>query len=79
MPGVTGEARVIRIGTTGTRTVRFIAGIRRVPINGGTEVGGNSNGQVGVRASSVRYKDAIQPRDKASDPYPQAGYVPLQA
>ena len=65
--GVGGEAGVIRIGTTGTQTATFIAGIRGVPISGGTEVGVNSSGQLGVRASSARYKDAIQPMDKASE------------
>jgi hypothetical protein len=65
--GVAGEAGVIRIGTTGTQTATFVAGIRGVPISGGTEVGVNSNGQLGVRASSARYKDAIKPMDKASE------------
>jgi hypothetical protein len=65
--GVAGEAGVIRIGTTGTQAATFIAGIRGVPISGGTEVGVNSSGQLGVRASSARYKDAIQPMDKASE------------
>jgi hypothetical protein len=64
---VTGESGIIRIGTTGTQTATFIAGIRGVPISGGTEVGVNSSGQLGVRASSARYKDAIKPMDKASE------------
>jgi len=66
-PGVSGEAGVIRIGTPGTQTATFIAGIRGVPIGGGTEVGVNASGQLGVRASSARYKDAIKPMDKASE------------
>jgi hypothetical protein len=65
--GVAGEAGIIRIGTTGTQTATFIAGIRGVPISGGTEVGVNASGQLGVRASSARYKDAIKPMDKASE------------
>ena len=65
--GVAGDAGVIRIGTAGTQTATFIAGIRGVPISGGTEVGVNSNGQLGVRASSERFKDAIKPMDKASE------------
>ena len=65
--GVAGESGIIRIGTTGTQTATFIAGIRGVPISGGTEVGVNSSGQLGVRASSARYKDAIKPMDKASE------------
>jgi len=65
--GVASEAGIIRIGTTGTQTATFIAGIRGVPISGGTEVGVNASGQLGVRASSARYKDAIKPMDKASE------------
>jgi uncharacterized coiled-coil protein SlyX len=65
--GVAGDAGVIRIGTTGTQTATFIAGIRGVPISGGTEVGVNASGQLGVRASSARYKDAIKPMDKESE------------
>jgi hypothetical protein len=65
--GVADEAGVIRIGTTGTQTATFVAGIRGVPISGGTAVGVNSNGQLGQRASSARFKEAIQPMDKASE------------
>ena len=65
--GVAGDAGIIRIGTTGTQTATFIAGIRGVPISGGVGVGVNSTGQLGVRASSARYKEAIQPIDKASE------------
>jgi hypothetical protein len=65
--GVTDEAGVIRIGTTGTQIATFVAGIRGVTISGGTEVGVNASGQLGVRASSARYKDAIKPMDKASE------------
>ena len=65
--GVANESGFIRIGTTGTQTATFIAGIRGVPISGGTEVGVNSSGQLGVKPSSARYKDAIKPMDKASE------------
>jgi Chaperone of endosialidase len=65
--GVLGDSGIIRIGTQGTQTATFIAGIRGVPISGGTEVGVNSSGQLGVRASSARYKEAIKPMDKASE------------
>ena len=65
--GVGGESGIFRIGTTGNQAATFIAGIRGVPISGGTEVGINSSGQLGVRASAARYKDVIKPMDKASD------------
>ena len=65
--GVAAEANTIRIGTLGTQMATFIAGIRGTPISGAMAVGVNSSGQLGVRASSARYKDAIKPMDKASE------------
>jgi hypothetical protein len=65
--GVAGESSTIRLGTIGTQTATFIAGISGVPIGGGILVGINSNGQLGVRASSARFKDDIKPMDKASE------------
>jgi hypothetical protein len=65
--GVAGESGVIRIGATGTQTATFIAGIRGVPITGGTAIGVNASGQIGIRASSVRFKEAIHPMDNASE------------
>src|SRR5882762_812084 len=65
--GLAGESSTIRLGTIGTQTATFIAGISGVPIGGGVLVGINSNGQLGVRASSARFKDEIKPMDKASE------------
>ena len=65
--GVAGESGNIRIGTSGTQTATFIAGIRGVAIAGAQPVGVNANGQLGIRASSARYKEAIKPMDKASE------------
>jgi trimeric autotransporter adhesin len=65
--GVAGESNTIRIGTQATQTATFIAGIRGVPISGGMPIGVKSSGQIGVKPSSVRYKEAIQPMDKASE------------
>ena len=65
--GVTGEANTIRIGTSGAQTAAFVAGIHGVPITGGTAIGVNASGQLGVKPSSVRYKEAIRPMDKASE------------
>jgi hypothetical protein len=65
--GVGGESNTIRIGTSETQTATFVAGIRGVPITGGTAIGVNASGQLGVKPSSVRYKEAIQPMDKASE------------
>jgi trimeric autotransporter adhesin len=64
--GVLGESNTIRIGTEGTQTATFIAGIRTTAISG-IAVGITPDGQLGTRASSKRFKDAIQPMDKASE------------
>src|SRR5438552_16562313 len=65
--GVEAESGTIRIGTTGTQTATFVAAIRGVAITGAQPVGVNANGQLGVRASSARFKEAIKPMDKASE------------
>jgi Chaperone of endosialidase len=64
--GVAGEANTIRIGTAGTQSATFIAGIS------GTAVAGNSvvvdaNGQLGTTPSSRRFKEQIKSMDKASE------------
>jgi hypothetical protein len=66
-PGVAGESNTIRIGTTGANTATFIAGISGTAIAGGVTVMINSNGQLGTMVSSERFKDAIEPMDKASE------------
>jgi hypothetical protein len=65
--GVAGESNTIRIGTAGTQTATFIAGIRGTPITGGIPVGVTADGQLGIRASSERFKEEVQPMDKTSD------------
>ncbi len=64
--GVAAEANTIRIGTAGTQTKTFIAGISGTGVSGAA-VKINSSGQVGVAPSSERFKDAIKPMDKASE------------
>ena len=64
--GVAGESNKIRIGTVGTQDGTFIAGI------GGTAVTGvavlvSNDGQLGVMASSQRFKEAIKAMDTASE------------
>jgi Chaperone of endosialidase len=60
------EANTIRIGTQGTQTKTFIAGISGAAI-GGMEVRVNQNGRLGTVPSSKRFKEAIKPMDKTSD------------
>ena len=64
--GVAGESRTIRIGTQGTQTKTYIAGLSGVAVSGST-VTVNSNGQLGVMASSRRFKRNIQPMGEESD------------
>ena len=64
--GVAGEARTIRVGMQGTQTRTFIAGISGVAVAGSAVVA-NANGQLGIAASSERFKDEIKPMDKASE------------
>src|SRR5206468_8005445 len=65
--GVAGESRKIRVGTRGTHTNTFIAGISGATVPGGVGVIVGSNGQLGTVVSSERFKDAIKPMDKASE------------
>jgi trimeric autotransporter adhesin len=62
--GVAGESSTIRIGLFQTRTL--IAGISGVPVTGSPVVV-NSNGRLGITASSARLKEAIKPMDKVSE------------
>jgi hypothetical protein len=64
--GSAGESNNIRIGTVGTQNATFIAGISGVAVTGAAVVV-SSSGQLGVAPSSVRFKDKIEPMDKASE------------
>jgi hypothetical protein len=65
--GVAGEANTIRIGTNGTQTATFIAGINGATASDGTAVFIDVNGQLGTVTSSARFKDNIKPMDNASE------------
>ncbi len=68
--GVAGESNTIRIGGDigyGAQTATFVAGISGTTVAGGVGVVVDSNGQLGTRASTERFKDAIKPMDKASE------------
>ena len=54
------EDRTIRIGEKGTQIRAFIAGISGVPVTGG-QVVVDSNGQLGLLPSSLRYKEDVRP------------------
>jgi len=63
-PGVADDFSTIRIGNYHTST--FIAGISLATASGGVAVFVNSDGQLGTKTSSARFKDAIQPMASAS-------------
>jgi Chaperone of endosialidase len=62
--GVGGESNTIRIGSAQVRT--FIKGISGAVVSGAAVVV-NAGGQLGMAASSERFKDEIKPMDKASE------------
>ncbi len=65
--GAAAESNTIRIGTVGTQTKAFIAGISGVTSSGGAAVFVNGSGQLGTVTSSRRFKDNIETMDKASE------------
>jgi hypothetical protein len=65
--GVAGESNHIRIGTVGTQTGTFIAGIHGVTVASAVGVVIDVNGHLGTVTSSARFKEAIKPMDKASE------------
>ena len=65
--GVGGESNTIRVGNVGVQTNTYVAGISGVTVAGGIGVIVDSNGHLGTTTSSARYKDNIQPMEKASE------------
>ncbi|HEY1893228.1 MAG TPA: tail fiber domain-containing protein [Chthoniobacterales bacterium] len=65
--GVAAEAGIIRIGTMGTQTATYMAGIYTTPVAQGLVVKVDSTGHLGTVGSSARFKDEIKPMDKASE------------
>jgi uncharacterized coiled-coil protein SlyX len=66
LPGGGSESGTIRIGDPTFVTACFIAGINGVAVTG-TPVVVDANGQLGVAVSSARFKENVQPMDKASE------------
>jgi hypothetical protein len=65
-PGVAAESKTIRIGSQGTQTATYIAGIAGAGITGGADVFVNSSGRLGIVLSSARYKHDIRDMGGAS-------------
>jgi hypothetical protein len=64
--GVTGESSTIRIGTAGSQTSTFVAGVFGAVVTG-VPVVVDTNGQLGTIVSSQHFKTDIKPMDKASE------------
>jgi hypothetical protein len=65
--GASSDTSTIKIGTQGTQTSTFIAGIARANVGAGTSVFINANGQLGTVLSSRRYKEDIPSMGAMSD------------
>ena len=65
--GIAGEGGTIRIGTAGTHSATYIAGISGAVGSGGSAVYVNSAGKLGHSLSSRRFKDEIKPMDTVSE------------
>ena len=61
------ESGNIRIGTRGTQKNVYVAGIYGTTIASGVTVVSDNSGHLGTVTSSARYKDNIQPMEKASE------------
>jgi uncharacterized coiled-coil protein SlyX len=64
--GVAAEANTIRIGTVGTQTATYIAGIMGKTVGRGIPVIIDNTGNLGTANSSARFKEEIKPMDKES-------------
>jgi hypothetical protein len=64
--GLTAESNTIRIGHQNVHRHVFIGGISRAAVSGSPVVV-DAGGQLGVMASSARFKTEIKPMDKASE------------
>jgi hypothetical protein len=65
--GTQGENKKIRIGTTGTQTATYVAGISGATVATGVPVIVDTTGHLGTTTSSARYKDNVRPMDKTSE------------
>lgn len=66
--GNAADSGTVRIGTSGEHTQTFIAGVLGTVITSGQPVMIDSNGKLGVTASSARYKQDVQAMGDASIP-----------
>jgi len=65
--GAAPESGTIRIGTAGSQTATYVAGIFGATVTEGVGVIVDTNGHLGTAVSSARFKDEIKPMNKASE------------
>jgi hypothetical protein len=65
--GLPRDSNVIRIGTGGSQTNTFVAGISGVTVPAGVGVIIDADGHLGTTTSSARCKEAIKPMNKTSE------------
>jgi hypothetical protein len=65
--GVAAEANTIRIGTPGTQTATYLAGVNGATSTGGVAVFIDANGQLGTITSSRRFKTEIRDMGSVSE------------
>lgn len=65
--GVVAESSTIRIGTAGTHSATYVAGIYGATATSGVAVYIDSNGQLGTATSSRQFKDDIAPMAKSNE------------
>jgi Chaperone of endosialidase len=65
--GLRRDSNTIRIGTPGFQTATYVAGISGATVPDGVAVIVGADGHLGTTISSARYKEAIEPMDKASE------------
>jgi hypothetical protein len=65
--GLAAEGNTIRVGTQGTQTATYIAGISGATATNGLAVFVDMNGKLGTMTSSARFKEDIKPMDNASE------------
>jgi hypothetical protein len=65
--GAAADANTIRIGTEGTQTAAYVAGIFNATVTGGCAVMVASTGQLGCVTSSARYKRDVRDMGDSSD------------
>ena len=65
--GVAAEAATIRLGTQGTQTKTFVAGIQGTTVVGGAAVYVTASGQLGTLTSSAKFKNNIHDMGATSD------------